>query len=177
MKSTPTRIVRTGLLGLLLCGFLMGDTLLHAQCDKLAARCEDNLVEFISDGQYYRASVKDATEASIKITLYEGFRYRIVVCNDRPGAKVRYRVMDGSKAEVFESMAAKDGDYWDFELESTDNFTIKASIPNNVGMGCILFSVGYDDELMLDDDAFEEEDDPFFEDELDYDELEEEDEN
>lgn len=143
-------------------------TSLRAQCDKLASRCEDQLLDYLSDGQYYHAIVKDATESTIKITLYEGYRYRIVVCNDRPGAKVRYRVLDGRKTEVFQSMGAKDGDTWDFELDGTDNFTIKASIPNNVGTGCILFSVGYDDELQLDDD-FEEEDDPFFEDELDYD--------
>lgn len=147
---------------------------LQAQCDKLAQRCEDQLVEFLSDGQYYRAVVKDGGEATIKVTLYEGFRYRFVICNDRPGAKVRYRVLDGNKTEVFESMGAKDGDYWDFELESTDNFVIKASIPNNVGAGCIVFSVGYDDEMMVDEDDFEEEDDPFFEDELDYDLDEEE---
>ena len=148
---------------------------LRAQCDKLAQRCEDELLDYLSDGQYYRAVVKDAGEASIKVTLYEGFRYRFVVCNDRPGAKVNYRVLDGRKAEVFRSMGAKDGDSWDFELESTDNFVIKTSIPNNVGAGCIVFSVGYDDELGLDDDVdFEEEDDTFFEDELDYDLDEEE---
>jgi hypothetical protein len=176
MKSITPQLVRSSTLGLLVAVLLLGANRMLAQCDKLAQRCEDNLVEFISDGQYYRASVKDAGEATIKITLYEGFRYRIVVCNDRPGAKVRYRVLDGSKAEVFESMGAKDGDYWDFELDGTDNFVIKASIPNNVGMGCILFSVGYDDEMMVDDEDFEEEDDPFFEDELDYD-LDEEEEN
>lgn len=142
---------------------------LRAQCDDVAQRCDNQLVEFISDGQYYRATVKDAGEATLKLTLYEGFRYRLVICNDRPGAKVRYRVYDGRKNEVFARMGANDGDYWDFELDGTDNFTIKASIPNNVGMGCIVFSVGYDDDLLIRDEDFEEEDDPFFEDELDYD--------
>lgn len=144
----------------------------QAQCDAVANRCEDNLLGYLSDGQYYKATVKDATEATVKVTLYEGFHYRFVVCSDRPGAKVRYRVINSRKAEVFESMAAKDGDSWDFELGSTDNFIIKASIPNNVGTGCIVFSVGYDDDMMLDED-FEEEDDPFYDDELE-DEIEEE---
>lgn len=166
-----TRVACTGLLVLaLLC--LPLATSLRAQCDRLADRCEEELLDFLSDGQYYRAVVKDAGEATIKVTLYQGFHYRFVVCNDRPGAKVRYRVLDGRKAEVFESMGAKDGDAWDFQLEGTDNFTIKASIPNNVGTGCIVFSVGYDDELLPEDD-FEEEDDPFYEDELE-DEIEKE---
>jgi hypothetical protein len=174
MKSTrpqfqSLRVLGTGMFALALILFPI-TTSLRAQCDKVAARCEDELLDFLSDGQYYRAVVKDATESTIKITLYEGFHYRFVVCNDRPGAKVRYRVLDGNKNEVFESMGAKDGDSWDFQLEGTDNFVIKASIPNNVGTGCVVFSVGYDDELLPDDD-FAEEDDPFFDDELE-DEIE-----
>ena len=142
---------------------------LRAQCEKVADRCEGQLLDYLSDGQYYRAQVNGTSEATIKITLHEGFRYRIVTCNDRPGAKVRYRVMDGRKNMVFETMGALDGDAWDFELKATDNFVIKASIPNNVGIGCIVFEVGFDEELIADDEDFAEEDDPFFEDELDYD--------
>lgn len=144
---------------------------LPAQCEAVANRCEDQLLDYLSDGQYYRATVSGTTEATIKLTLYEGFRYRIAVCNDRPGAKVRYRVLDGRKNEVFQTMGAKDGDTWDFELGATDNFVIKASIPNNVGTGCIVFEVGYSDEMLDDAVDFEEEDDPFFEDEIDYDNL------
>lgn len=142
---------------------------IKAQCEKVADRCEGQLLDYLSDGQYYRAQVNGAGEATIKVTLHEGFRYRIVSCNDRPGAKVRYRVLDGRKNMVFETMGAKDGDAWDFELGATDNFTIKASIPNNVGLGCIVFEVGFDEEMLGSDDDFEEEDDPFFDDELDYD--------
>lgn len=177
MKSHPTQYPKFKAFATILLAaalvLLPVTSSLRAQCDKLAQRCEGELLDYLSDGQYYRAVVKDGGEATIKVTLYEGYRYRFVVCNDRPGAKVRYRVLDGRKTEVFESMGAKDGDYWDFELSGTDNFVIKASIPNNVGTGCIVFSVGYDDELMVEDE-FEEEDDPFFEDELDYDLDEEE---
>lgn len=142
---------------------------LRAQCEKVADRCEGQLLDYLSDGQYYRAQVNGTAEATIKITLHEGFRYRIVTCNDRPGAKVRYRVMDGRKNMVFETMGAVDGDAWDFELKATDNFVIKASIPNNVGIGCVVFEVGYDEQMIMDDDDFAEEDDPFFDDELEYD--------
>jgi hypothetical protein len=149
--------------------FLPVTTSLQAQCFEVTSRCEGMLDEFLSDGEDYRAQVVGAKEVTLHVTLYEGFRYRIVTCNDRPGALVKYRVLDGSNTEVFHNYAAKDGDYWDLELESTDKFTIKASIPNNQGTGCIVFEVGYDEEMMTDDDDWSEEDDPFFEDELDYD--------
>lgn len=175
MKTSITRLALTLSIALTLTLTLPLST--GAQCQRTAERCEGQLLDFLSDSQYYQGTVTGTQEVTFKLTLYEGFRYRIVSCNDRPNAKVRYRVLDGRKTEVFQTMGAKDGDTWDFELEATDNFTIKASIPNNVGTGCIVFEVGYDDEMLLDDDDFEEEDDPFFEDELDYDLDEEEDDN
>jgi hypothetical protein len=144
----------------------------QSQCLRTSERCEGELGEFLSDGNYYGAQVNGVTEATLKLTLYEGFRYRIVTCNDRPNAKVKYRVLDSRKNEVFQTLGAKDGEAWEFELAATDNFTIKASIPNNVGLGCVIFEVGYDEEMLDDGVEFEEEDDPFFEDELDYDDPE-----
>jgi hypothetical protein len=144
----------------------------QAQCLRTSERCEGELGEFLSDGNYYGAQVNGVAEATIKVTLYEGFRYRIVACHDRPNAKVKYRVLDSRKNEVFQTQGAKDGDAWEFELAATDNFTIKASIPGNVGLGCMIFEVGYDEEMLDDSADFEEEDDPFFEDELDYEDPE-----
>ncbi len=140
----------------------------QSQCLRLSERCEGELGDFLSDGNYYGASVNGVTEATIKLTLYEGFKYRIVTCNDRPNAKVKYRVLDSRKTEVFQTQGAKDGDAWEFELSATDVFTIKASIPGNAGLGCIVFEVGYDEDMLDVEADFEEEDDPFFEDELDY---------
>ena len=138
----------------------------QAQCERTSERCEGELGDFLSDGNFYGAQVNGIAEATIKVTLYEGFRYRIVTCNDRPNAKVKYRVLDSRKAEVFSTMGAKDGEAWEFELASTDNFVIKASIPNNVGMGCVIFEVGYDDEMLDDGADFDDEDDPFYDDDL-----------
>jgi hypothetical protein len=169
MKRSTPKFIGSRLLVAALVLFLPLGMNLHAQCEKVAERCEGQLLDYLSDGQYYRAQVNGTQEATIKITLYEGFRYRIVSCNDRPGAKVRYRVLDGRKTMVFETMGAQDGDAWDFELEATDNFTIKASIPNNVGLGCLVFEVGYDEEMLDDVEDWDEAEDPFFEDELEYD--------
>lgn len=138
----------------------------QAQCLRTSERCEGELGDFLSDGNYYGAQVNGATEATIKVTLYEGFRYRIVTCNDRPNARVKYRVLDSRKAVVFQTAGAKDGEAWEFELASTDVFTIKASIVNNVGLGCVIFEVGYDDEMLDDGVEFADEDDPFFDDDL-----------
>lgn len=140
-----------------------------AQCDAVADKCSVNLLDFLSDGQYYRAQVVEGEEAQLKITFFEGFTYRISACSDSKEGQVQYEMFDGSNAKVFSSKDIPGEDYWDFQIGATDEFTIKASLTK--GMGCIVFEIGYDDEMYLDLSEWTEEDDPFFEDELE-DELE-----
>jgi hypothetical protein len=135
-----------------------------AQCEKPAQECMDDLVDFLSDGQAYKAQVTAGGTASFRVPLYEGFTYRVVACTNVPGAQIRYTVYDGSKKPVFSHVGSHSGAYWDFEIGASDNFTIKASLTK--GAGCVVFGVGYDDEMNLSDDDLAEEDDPFYEDEL-----------
>lgn len=143
-----------------------------AQCDKVADACSVELLDFLTDGQYYRAQVIDGEEAQLKVTFFEGFTYRVVACTDNTGSKINYKLYDGSGQMVFDNGDVPDGTGWDFEIGATDEFTIKASLSE--GMGCIIFEIGYDDEMFLDENDWVEEEDPFFEDELedelDYDE-------
>jgi hypothetical protein len=136
----------------------------YAQCDKVAEACNVELTDFLSDGQYYRAQVIEGETATLKVAFYEGFTYRIVACTDAKGNKIKYTLHDGSNAQVFSNSNVPDGTGWDFEVGSTEEFTIKASLGN--AAGCIVFSIGYDDTMFMDDADLVEEDDPFFEDEL-----------
>lgn len=154
--------------GLLL--LLLAPVVTQAQCDQAAQACEVDLLDYLSDGQYYRVQVVDGEAATLKITLFQGFRYRLVACTEASGAKINYEMFDGVNNKVFSNEGVPDGTGWDFEIGSTDEFTIKANL-TGAELGCIVFEVGYDDEMFLDDDDFLEEDDPFFEGELD-DELE-----
>ena len=154
--------IRTGIIAL--CAWIALPTALSAQCDKVAESCALELIDFLSDGQYYRAQVIEGETATLKVTFYEGFIYRIVACTDANGAKVKYSLHDGSMAQVFSNSNVPDGTGWDFEVGSTDEFTIKATLGK--GAGCIVFSIGYDDTMFMGDDDLAEEDDPFFDDEL-----------
>ena len=154
--------LRAGLAVLTAC--LALPTALHAQCDKIADACSVELTDFLSDGQYYRAQVVEGETATLKVAFYEGFTYRIVSCTDAKGAKIKYTLYDGSNAQVFSNSKVPDGTGWDLEVGATEEFTIKATLGN--AAGCIVFSVGYDDTMFMDDADLAEEDDPFFDDEL-----------
>jgi hypothetical protein len=157
--------------GLLLL-LLLAPGVSRAQCDQAARTCEVDLLEYLSDGQYYRVQVVDGESATLKLTLFQGFRYRIVACTEVNGAKINYEMYDGYNNKVFSNEGVPDGTGWDFDIGATDEYVIKAKL-NNAELGCIVFDVGYDDELFIDDTDFLEEDDPFFdgelEDELEYD--------
>lgn len=154
----------------LLMMLLLAPSVVRAQCDQAARTCEIDLLDYLSDGQYYRVQVVDGETATLKLTLFQGFRYRIVACTEASGAKINYEMYDGMNQKVFSNEGVPDGTGWDFEIGATDEFTIKAKL-DNAELGCIVFDVGYDDEMFLGDDDFLDEDDPFFEGELD-DELE-----
>lgn len=134
-----------------------------AQCERPVNVCSAELTEFLTDTKPYKAVVKEGASVHFKMQLYEGFLYRVVACTDVPGAQIRYTVYDGSKKPVFSHVGSASGAYWDFEIGSSDEFTIKASLSK--GAGCVVFGVGYDESVGLGDDL-EEEDDPFYDDEL-----------
>ena len=120
----------------------------HRLPPSLAKGCSAALGDFLTDGQYYRAQVVDDMEANLRITLFEGFRYRIVACT-ADGAKVKYKIYDGGNNEVFSNEGVEDGTEWNFEIGATDDFVIKASLEGNTDIGCIVFEVGYDDEMWI----------------------------
>jgi hypothetical protein len=156
------------LAGLLL--LMLAPVAVQAQCDMAAQTCEVDLLDYLSDGQYYRVQVVDEESATLKITLFQGFRYRLVACTEASGAKINYEMFDGANNKVFSNEGVPDGTGWDFEIGATDEFTIKANL-KGADLGCIVFEVGYDDEMFIDEEDFLDEDDPFFEGELE-DELE-----
>jgi hypothetical protein len=162
MTTRPFSTLRNGILAL--CAWIAFPAALSAQCDQVAESCAIELTDFLSDGQYYRAQVIEGETATLKVTFYEGFTYRIVGCTDAKGAKIKYSLHDGSNAQVFSNNNVPDGTGWDFEVGSTDEFTIRATLGK--GAGCIVFSIGYDDTMFMDDADLTEEDDPFFDDEL-----------
>lgn len=161
--KTVKYILSSFLLTLLFCSLSLNQA--HAQCDEAAATCELELLDYLTDGQYYRVQVVEGEEATLKLTFFEGFRYRIVACTEANGAKIKYEMFDGSMAKVFSNEDVPDGTGWDFEIGATDEFTIKASLASGE-LGCIIFEVGYDDEMFMDPNDWGDDEDPFFEDEL-----------
>jgi hypothetical protein len=160
-----TRTISTFRIGIAtLCAWIALPLVATAQCDKVAEQCAIELTDFLSDGQYYRAQVIEGETATLKVSFLEGFVYRVVACTDANGAKVKYSLHDGSNAQIFSNDHVEDGTGWDFQVNSTDEFTLKATLGKSAG--CIVFSIGYDDTLFMDEDDMAAEDDPFFEDGL-----------
>ncbi|MEM6272630.1 MAG: hypothetical protein AAF998_24675 [Bacteroidota bacterium] len=144
---------------------LLAPVTAQAQCDQAAQKCEVALVDYLTDGQYYRVQLVEGESATLKLTLFQGFRYRIAACTEAEGAKVLYEMFDGSGTKVYSNEDIDNGTGWDFEIGATDEFTIEAKL-SGAELGCVVFNIGYDEEMFFDFEEFVEADDPFFEGEM-----------
>jgi len=87
--------------------------------------------------------------ASLNTTFYAGQQYRILVCSQEVLGKITFKVLDVANKVVFDSKANGSPEYWDFNVESTQQFTIdvvtpETDAPNSiVPSGCVSVMVGF----------------------------------
>lgn len=155
-------------------------TQISAQCTQTASDCSAELIDYLSDGQYYGATIGEGETAILKITLFGGYTYRLVACTETESlSQIEYSLFDGRKRKVFSNEHLPDGKGWDFKVGGTDLYTIEANLSD--GEGCVVFEVGYKEdedfdvsaELLQDDyddsdlNAWEQIDEDFSLDDLD----------
>lgn len=122
-----------------------------SQCDRLAKECNNALKPFLPNGQYLRKYVKEGQIVSLRTTLFEGFKYRIVAqAESDDGGKVLYRIVDGGRQTIFSNKSVMSSKYWDLEIGATDNFIFQAKLTK--GSGCLVLTIGFDDSMLGDDD-------------------------
>jgi|TARA_B100000795_G_C22806003_1_gene444955 hypothetical protein len=119
---------------------------LQAQCDTVANYCHENnfTVNYVSDGQNYRALLFEEQEAEFETTFFEGVTYRIAACTGFQQGNLIFRVKDELGNTLFDSMDHLNAPYWDFEIESTITVKIVTLLdPLEEPSGCATILIGF----------------------------------
>jgi len=123
-----------------------GVTQVQAQCDTIANYCHKNnfTVNYVSDGQNYRALLFAEQEAEFETTFFGGVTYRIAACTGFEQGNLIFRVKDELGNTLFDSMDQQNAPYWDFEIESTITVKIVTLLdPLEAPSGCATILIGF----------------------------------
>lgn len=121
-----------------------------AQCKSFTKNtCRPILEDFIPNENFNSTMLVPGDEAELKLTFYGGQEYRLVVCGHPVLGDVHFTVLDNKKNELY---ARRDGDqnnYFDFKLESTQQFRVLVNVPSKdspnelIHEGCVSIMIGY----------------------------------
>lgn len=132
-----------GLLGVLL---VFGVFKLNAQCDTIADFCHQNnfTVEYVSDGQNYRAFLFGDQEAEFETTFFGGVTYRVAGCTGFSQGDLIFNVKDQENNTLFDSMEQKNSPFWNFKVENTITVKISAKLDDLENTsGCATILIGF----------------------------------
>lgn len=117
-----------------------------AQCDTIANFCHKNnfSVEYISDGQNYRAFLFGEQEAEFSTTFFGNTTYRIAACTGFSQGNLIFRIKDEEGNTLFDSMEFGNAPYWDFKVGSTMTCTVSAQLDlHETQTGCASILIGF----------------------------------
>ena len=117
-----------------------------AQCDTIANFCHQNnfTVEYVSDGQNYRAFLFGDQEAEFETTFFGGVTYRIAACTGFSQGDLIFSVKDKENNILFDSVEEKNSPYWNFKVENTITVKISAKLDDlENASGCATILIGF----------------------------------
>tara|TARA_B100000795_G_C22549983_1_gene342136 strand:+ start:241 stop:660 length:420 start_codon:yes stop_codon:yes gene_type:complete len=117
-----------------------------AQCDTIANYCHKNnfTVDYVSDGQNYRALLFGDQEAEFETTFFGGVTYRIGACTGFSQGNLIFTVKDLYNNTLFDSMEQQNASYWDFNVENTVTLKISAKLDAlEAPSGCATILIGF----------------------------------
>ena len=134
-----------------ICAFLallttIGVFRLNAQCDTIANFCHQNnfSVEYVSDGQNYRAFLFGDQEAEFETTFFGGVTYRIAACTGFSQGNLIFSVKDQDNNVLFDSIEQQNSPYWNFKVENTITVKISAKLDDLENTsGCATILIGF----------------------------------
>jgi len=115
-----------------------------AQCKSIVKQNLSKLSPFTHNGQLNSVSLNEGGVADFKITCYKGLTYRIVLAFEEVLGKVKFRVLDEDKTEVYNSEGSNSLS-WDFNVDSSQELTVEISVPlsDKTLRGCAAILVGF----------------------------------
>ena len=121
-----------------------------SQCKNIAKKqCLPKLSPFVHNGQVNSTVLLAGQTAELEITLNSGMDYRILVCAAEVLGKAFFKLVDTDKNVVFNSKDSNVPEFWDFNVQSTQQFTLEVSVPESsspndiVPSGCVSVLVGF----------------------------------
>ena len=120
-----------------------------AQCKGFVKRQIPKLSPFIHNGQVNSSVLLSGDHAELTLTFYSGQTYRILTSAQEALGDVYFIMRDANKTVLFSSKEQGKFDFWDFNVESTQQMTIEIVVPNAdtpsglVPSGCVSILVGF----------------------------------
>lgn len=112
----------------LLC--MAASSLLFAQCRDIERKCLPRLMPYIYTAQITCAQLSEKETVELKLTFYAGQDYRILVCGPEFLGDVEFILMNSNRKPLFSSKDHDNAQYWDFKVNSTEEYSIKVKIPD-----------------------------------------------
>ena len=123
---------------------------IFAQCKNQAKKlCMPKLMPYTHNGQLNSSTLLAGQTAELELTFNAGLEYRILVCASEVLGKASFKLIDVEKNTVFNSSDINNSEFWDFNVESTQQFTLEVTIPKSessndiVPSGCVSVLVGF----------------------------------
>ena len=121
-----------------------------SQCKNVAKKeCLPKLSPYTHNGQVNSSTLLAGQTAELQMTFNSGLDYRILVCASAVLGKASFKLIDVEKNVVFDSKESNSPELWDFNVESTQQFTLEVTVPksnspnNIVPSGCVSVLVGF----------------------------------
>jgi hypothetical protein len=132
--------------GIVALSLIFGLHISKAQCDTIANFCHQNnfTVEYVSDGQNYRAFLFGDQEAEFETTFFGGVTYRIAACTGFSQGDLIFNVKDQNNNILFDSIEQQNSPYWNFKVENTITVKISAKLDDlEKTSGCATILIGF----------------------------------
>lgn len=132
--------------GIAALSLIFGLHISQAQCDTIANFCHQNnfTVEYVSDGQNYRAFLFGDQEAEFETTFFGGVTYRIAACTGFSQGDLIFNVKDQNNNILFDSIEQQNSPYWNFKVENTITVKISAKLDDlEKNSGCATILIGF----------------------------------
>lgn len=117
-----------------------------AQCDSIATVCNKHISSaYISDGQQYRALLREDEVAEFQVTLYGGSTYRLSGCSGMSDGNLVFSVFDQERNLLFSNNEHEMSPYWDFKVNSTLDCIVEAKLNPDAALssGCAVLLISF----------------------------------
>lgn len=125
-------------------------TTAFGQCKSFTKNtCRPVLEDFIPNENFNSTMLVPGDVAELKLTFYGGQDYRLLVCGHPVLGELNFTVLDKKKNELYSKTDSEQNNYFDFRVESTQQFRVNVSVPLNdnpnnlIHEGCVSIMVGY----------------------------------